>query len=282
MAWREAAAGSAAGVIGTAVGYPFDVVKTRLQAQPERFNAGMLRAFRTIAREEGATAFFLGFVPPLCALTLLNTMNFGSYATMRSRLGVADGPLRGPDARVVVAGAAAGPIASLVSTPFEYIKIQLQLDNDPKHKRYRSSAHCCYKIARTSGVLAVFRGHYVNTAREMIFLGAYFGVYEHTKSLVAAAVPGWAAVAVSGGVSGAFGWLISQPLDTVKANVQRVTPDLAVSTRQVARSVFRTRGFLGFFAGAAPAVSRAFLVSSTRFTVYEGVHDRLRRHTPPA
>ena len=37
-----------------------------------------------------------------------------------------------------------------------------------------------------------------------------------------------------------------------------------------------------FFAGAAPAVSRAFLVSSTRFTVYEGVHDRLRRHTPPA
>ena len=78
------------------------------------------------------------------------------------------------------------------------------------------------------------------------------------------------------------GKVISQPLDTVKANVQRVTPDLAVSTRQVARSVFRTRGFLGFFAGAAPAVSRAFLVSSTRFTVYEGVHDRLRRHTPPA
>mgnify|MGYP006120209549 CR=1 FL=1 len=68
MAWREAAAGSAAGVIGTAVGYPFDVVKTRLQAQPERFNAGMLRAFRTIAREEGAAAFFRGFVPPLCAL----------------------------------------------------------------------------------------------------------------------------------------------------------------------------------------------------------------------
>ena len=276
MAWREAAAGSAAGVVGTLVGYPFDVVKTRLQAQPERFNAGMLRAFRTVAREEGLGAFFKGFASPLAALTLLNTLNFSSYAQCRKVLGVPEGALERPDARVVVAGAAAGPIASLVSTPFEYVKIQLQLDNDPARRRYSSSAQACVAITKASGPLAVFRGHYVNTAREMVFLGAYFGCYEHTKSVVAAALPESLAVPLSGGVSGAFGWFISQPLDTVKANVQRVTPDLPVSTRQVAQAVFRTRGFLGFFSGAAPAVARAFLVSSTRFSVYEGVHAELR------
>ena len=128
-AWREACAGSAAGVIGTIVGFPFDVVKTRLQAQPERFNAGMVSAFQRIGREEGGMAFFRGCGPPLCALTLLNTLNFGTYATVRKGLGVPEGTLSTFDGRVVVAGAAAGPLASMISTPFEYVKIQMQLDS---------------------------------------------------------------------------------------------------------------------------------------------------------
>ena len=60
MAWREAAAGSAAGVVGTLVGYPFDVVKTRMQSTQASAYSSTLDCFAQIARKEGLANFYSG------------------------------------------------------------------------------------------------------------------------------------------------------------------------------------------------------------------------------
>lgn len=43
-----------------------------------------------------------------------------------------------------------------------------------------------------------------------------------------------------------------------------------VSAIKIAMSVFQKRGLFGLYAGVVPSVLRAFVVSSSRFTVYEG------------
>ena len=54
-----------------------------------------------------------------------------------------------------------GPVASLVSTPFDLLKIQLQLDR-ASARRYRSTAHAVVCIVKEHGPTALYK--YVCTA----------------------------------------------------------------------------------------------------------------------
>lgn len=69
-------------------------------------------------------------------------------------------------------------------------------------------------------------------------------------------------------------WFISFPLDLIKANKQgiiitRESLNNKLSFYQVGAFVLKKRGFIGLYSGLTPSLIRAFIVSSTRFTVYE-------------
>ena len=128
----------------------------------------MIQTGRSIYRNDGFIGFFRGVASPLLALTILNTMNFSSYAYFKGAFIGKDKNVTTFEPLVFVAGAMAGPLASLVSTPFELVKIQMQVS-----KQYRNSLEACSSIYTNHGARAIFRGHAVNTAREMLFLGTY-------------------------------------------------------------------------------------------------------------
>lgn len=58
--------------------------------------------------------------------------------------------------QVMVAAVCVGPVASMVSTPFDFIKIQLQLDS-LSQKRYNSTAHAVRVIVGEYGPQALYR-----------------------------------------------------------------------------------------------------------------------------
>jgi solute carrier family 25 carnitine/acylcarnitine transporter 20/29 len=221
-------------------------------------------------------------------LTILNTLNFSTYATTRSLIGIPtnfDITTAGIDLRIGIAGAAVGPLSALISTPFELVKTQMQLSarnfaSSPSYagKRYENSVQAALHIGKTFGVQALYRGYVVNTTREMVFLGTYFTVYEHVKSLLSSSGGMSPSVAVpfAGGLAGAIGWLISFPLDCIKSNIQGANlqsqggaAQPRVNTVAVARELVRSKGFLGLYAGVVPSILRAFIVSSSRFSAYE-------------
>jgi solute carrier family 25 carnitine/acylcarnitine transporter 20/29 len=199
-------AGATAGVVGTVLGFPLDTLKTRLQSQ-KLTQLGALSMAVKMLREEGLfKGFYRGIGAPLVSLTILNTMSFASYSYFKTLLGVTEvGPVRKADGsasfvfepKVVLAGVAGGPVGSLVSTPFELVKTQLQVDN-VSTKRYTSSLHAARTIARECGPRALYLGHGVNTTREVLFLGAYFGMYEHSKAFFVQSFPASIAVPVAG------------------------------------------------------------------------------------
>jgi hypothetical protein len=81
-------AGGFAGLIGTVVSIPFDVVKTRLQVQSmtsDRYN-GMFNAFIRIYKEEGTRAFFKGLGPRIISTIPSASLTFTFYEQMKKIL----------------------------------------------------------------------------------------------------------------------------------------------------------------------------------------------------
>jgi solute carrier family 25 (mitochondrial carnitine/acylcarnitine transporter), member 20/29 len=280
--------------------------------------SGIVSTARHIVTNEGPASLYRGLVPPLISLSILNTVNFALYSYFQQHFTRIkehqDVPLRGQSTTSAysdvlqgfrwenaLAGAAVGAFAGIVSTIENLVKTQLQIDNLRTAPRYRGSRDCVQQLLHQGyvrGIRTLYTGHGVNTAREMVFLATYFGVYEglregmyhdHVRrresSSSESSVPTstnngnqsshpWM-IPLAGGLAGAVAWTVSFPLDCIRAGVQG--QDLLgshdSSIRKSAPTVFRTllveRGIKGLYSGVAPSIVRAFLVSGSRFTAYE-------------
>ena len=205
-------------------------------------------------------------------------LNFSSYATFSKVVNVRAELLNEGkfEYRVAVAAGMVGPLSSFISTPFELVKIQMQLNRistGASNVFYTNSLHAAYDISTRHGIQRLYTGHAVNTLREIVFLSTYFTTYEHIKTTLLSYIKSHSlSVPIAGGISGAFGWFVSFPLDAIKGNIQG--RQLGSSTTQktsyeVAIQLMQQKGIRGLYSGLLPSITRAFLVSSTRFSAYE-------------
>ena len=101
----------------------------------------------------------------------------------------------------------------------------------------------------------------------------YSLAYEHIKTTLLAYIKTHSlSVPIAGGISGAFGWFVSFPLDAIKGNIQGRQLDSGTRQRtsyEVAMQLLQQKGVQGLYSGLLPSITRAFLVSSTRFSAYE-------------
>lgn len=171
------------------------------------------------------------------------------------------------DWRCVLAGVLVAPLCSAITTPFELIKLQMQLDGKSAAPRYHNGMHAARELVRQHGMRILYLGHGVNTVREAVFHSVFFSTYEHIKQgcerELGLSKP--VAVATAGGISGAFAWGSNLPLDCIKSRIQgqvlsvegavgRVAPRVGVMS--AAAAVLREAGVMGFLAGGAPSIAR--------------------------
>ena len=273
MIQSETIAGTAAGAGGTIIGFPLDSIKTRMQTSSSSKFRTVSSSVSTIWSKEGILGFYRGVLSPLCALTLLNSINFTVYAYFRDKIPsqipykIIDNIQSSHIIIPAIAGMCGGPFASIISTPFEFLKTNMQVNSK---ELGNSTPIATYRIVKTYGPLIVFRGHLVNTLRECVFLGTYFGMYENLKSAFSSSFSDTMAIPLSGGLSGGIGWFVSFPLDSIKGRIQSYNLKLQPpSSIQTLKNIVRERGLTGMYRGLGPSLARAFIVSSTRFTIYE-------------
>ena len=191
----EATAGLAAGVSGTLLGYPLDALKGRMQATGGG-GGGMLVHARELARA-GVASTYRGVTAPLVQMSLLNMLSFSTYGQCRQLVGL---PLLGQEHssgelwRVAAAGSLVALPVTVVSTPFELVKLQQQLVPGQKG----GSLGTMQNVFSRHGVAGLYTGVGVNFMREVIFLAAYFTAYEQLKAGLRPHVSD-AAVPLSGG-----------------------------------------------------------------------------------
>ena len=260
-----------------------------------------------MVRQDGLTGMYRGLGPPVCMMMLMNSMNFTAFYQIKEKF-YAYGGTKNPgnaevgwgtkhggiDWRVVGAATAVGPLCAVISTPFELVKLQLQLDsaNHGSRRKYINSMDAAQQLFRRYGPRIFYLGHGVNTVRECVFHGIFFSTYEHINHglhrEVGLSKP--IAVAAAGGIAGALAWAGNLPLDCVKSGVQGQCLGnggwdgwrAKVGSMQSARDVLARGGFSGFYSGATPSILRAFVVSGSRFAAFSSgmaLFEGLRQHT---
>ena len=287
---EEAIGGLSAGVLGTIIGFPLDLIKTRLQTGSSSGPPqSIISIGKGIVRSEGIGALYKGVGPPLISLSILNTTTFIQYAYFRELYQANPGW----DVRNFLAGISCAPFAGIVSTIENFTKTQMQLDNIKQPRReFTGSWNCFTTLIRQHGVRIIYTGHFVNTIREISFIGPYFFFYEGLRETFICkqqelkrqetfqqqqqqTYPSFItnvkfAIPVAGGISGALSWFISFPLDCIRAGVQGQRMPPTKKAFQICRELIVTRGIRGLYAGSSASIARAFLVSGSRFSAYEG------------
>jgi hypothetical protein len=106
---------------------PIDVVKTRIQAEPEVFNKGLVSATKSILEKDGPTALLGGLGPTVVGYALEGAMKFGLYESLKPTFAEWL-PANEVAAAYLGASVVAGAVASVMLCPMEHTRIRLVTD----------------------------------------------------------------------------------------------------------------------------------------------------------
>ncbi len=125
-------AGGIAGVIGTSIIFPIDMVKTRLQNQTAaaaRYS-GPLDCARKIVAAEGAGGLYRGLKPNLIGVSPEKALKLSVNDLLRESFTRANGDGRIRLWQEVAAGGSAGLIQVAATNPMEIVKLRMQLQGE--------------------------------------------------------------------------------------------------------------------------------------------------------
>jgi hypothetical protein len=247
-------AGMASGACLSAVGYPFDTIKVRMQTNPE-----FTSVFDCVAktyRLQGIGGFYRGVTSPLSASVLLNSTLFTSYGYAKNFF-----PKHSASSNFIC-GAIAGTAASLVMTPVELFKINAQIQM--KGNLYTGPFQCAKAIFQTKGIRGFYRGLIATILRDSLGRGIYFLTYEHLKNLYGPNIQKHQ-VMIAGGFTGLVVWSAIIPLDTIKSQVQSGNDSWTACYSKIMRST----GIRGFYRGMTPILLRSFPANAASLLGYE-------------
>ncbi|KAG8737374.1 hypothetical protein FRC10_008272 [Ceratobasidium sp. 414] len=237
------------GMVGLAVGFPFDTIKVRLQ-HPETMNLyrNSITALVKIVQEERVAGLFKGISSPMAGCAFLNGLVFASTGFF-IQAQLSDPSARPTLTQITLAGAGTGIIGSLIATPTELIKIRQQANTSAGAQP--SAWTVATELWRGHGIRGLYRGISSTAMRDMSY-GAYFATYEGMRRLLTPAqservvkgaavsqdgrpmidgdalvgdrpVPlSWPRLMIAGGVAGVAGWVFTFHLDSIKTRVQSI------------------------------------------------------------
>ncbi|KAH8835730.1 mitochondrial carrier [Flagelloscypha sp. PMI_526] len=296
-------AGIGSGLTKVAVGHGFDTIKVRMQTSSGSTQSA-LSVTRSIIRNEGVLALYKGVSSPAVGWTAIDSLLLGALhnyrlflqrVTITTEINPENGLRRLSLFGHGVAGLFAGCTSSLLATPMELLKVNLQIQQQASvaDRQFKGPIDVARRIVRTEGPLGLWRGFTGSLAQRCAFFWMFFGVegfmrgfshlsnYDiHARRLTDYVSPPLANFFAGGFASFAF-WITAIAPDTVKNRMMswpypNPYSTIQASTRRptfigVARQIYTTDGYRGFFRGLGPCLLRAFPVNACAYFVYEGI-----------
>lgn len=167
---------------------------------------------------------------------------------------------------------------TLITAPFERVKVLLQIQGQTGEKKYSGGMDVVRQLYKEGGIRSVFRGSAATLARDGPGSAAYFATYEYIKRRLTPEGEGklgMGAVMVAGGAAGMAMWLLVFPVDTVKSRLQSAEGKPTI--KSVVREIHGRGGFKAFFPGLGPALARSVPANSMCFLGVELAHKMMDR-----
>jgi solute carrier family 25 carnitine/acylcarnitine transporter 20/29 len=175
----------------------------------------------------------------------------------------------------IIAGAFSGLPVCLLLTPAELIKCRLQVEGMNPHTANLSTQpwQLVRQIVAKDGIAGLYRGNLITVAREIPSGAAIYVAYDISKNFFDSHVgPLMVTPLICGAIGGVATTLASYPQDIIKTNIQVAETGKhhgKLSISQVAQNIYYREGFSGFWRGFLPSATRAVLVESITFLVYD-------------
>ncbi|EKX55035.1 hypothetical protein GUITHDRAFT_63299 [Guillardia theta CCMP2712] len=210
---------------------PVDVVKTRMQLDPAKYNKGMIAGFKQVIEGEGAGALLTGFGPTATGYFIQGWFKFGGVELFKIKTAEALGPERAWAQRSGIylgASALAEFIADIFLCPLEATRIRLV--SNPSYAPSMASA--MMKMGKEEGILGGFyAGFGPILFKQVPYTMAKFAVQGAAAEKIYAAMgsspeqmskAGNVSVSLGSGViAGVAAAIISHPADTLLSKINK-------------------------------------------------------------
>ncbi|CAG8501157.1 6051_t:CDS:2 [Diversispora eburnea] len=280
--WEDFIAGSFAGMAQVAVGQPLDTIKVRLQVNPEKYK-GPTDCFIQTVKLEGPLALYKGMASPLVGIGAVNALLFAAYSRLKSiQTSALDEQL--PLYKIAIAGAGAGAVNSILSSPVELLKIKMQAQYGSNKVSignsaliYKGPVDCARHLIREFGIRnGLFRGFWVTVAREIPAYAGFYSGFEFSKRKLTPDkgnpndLPP-SKLMIAGAFGGVSYWLCCYPLDVIKSIVQNQhnPPKGLFYVFTIFKTIYKKEGAQAFTRGITPTILRSIPAAGATFTVYE-------------
>ncbi|XP_065052685.1 mitochondrial glutamate carrier 1-like [Rhopilema esculentum] len=296
--------GAIAGSVGTACIFPLDLAKTRLQDQRTVAKAGsqqvkklyknVFHCIYVVARTEGIRGLYKGLGVNILLVNPEKAIKLAVNDQTRVFFGGRTSFL--PLQYEMLAGALAGFCQVSVTTPMEFLKIQMQVSGRNKSVLAAdgsavstSATQVAANLIKQNGIGAVYRGLGATFARDVPFSCIYFPLFAYIN------IKGYGADGsrphplhslFAGLFSGMTASLAVNPLDVIKTRLQvlkRVEGEPTYNgIIDCAVKVFKQEGITAFYKGAIPRIIViAPLFGIAQMVYFFGVAETLIGYTQP-
>ncbi|EYB97449.1 hypothetical protein Y032_0141g2279 [Ancylostoma ceylanicum] len=224
-----------AGIVGVTCVFPIDLVKTRLQNQRIAPNGelqyrGIMDCAKQTWHSGGASKFarvralYSGSAVNITLITPEKAIKLVANDFMRYHLAV-PGQDKLSLPRAMVSGAFAGSLQTIVTTPMELLKIQLQDQGRVQGDKMKNGGEkkmtaigISMQLIKKHGLVGLYKGFEPTLCRDVIFSVAYFPLFAYLDGLGPRSKDGsgdavfWTSFC-AGMAAGAFASVAANPLD---------------------------------------------------------------------
>ncbi|KAF2203478.1 mitochondrial phosphate carrier protein-like protein [Delitschia confertaspora ATCC 74209] len=261
---------------------PVDVVKTRIQLDPLKYNKGLIGGFKQVIQADGAGALLTGFGPTAAGYFLQGAFKFGGYELFKQQfiniLGY-ESASQNRTAVYLASSAAAEFFADIALCPLEATRIRLV--SEPTFASGLVSGFG--KILKNEGLGAFYSGFGPILFKQVPYTMAKFVVFEKVSEMVyrsvdKATTSSSTQTAInlgSGLVAGFAAAIVSQPADTMlsKINKTKGLPGEGTTSRLI--KIAKELGLRGSYAGIGARLFMVGTLTAGQFAIYGDIKKAL-------
>lgn len=236
------------------VGHPLDTIKTKMQAQEQYMNKGMVQTAIHIWKNEGIRGLYRGLIPPLIGSVVFRSLQFGAYSfAYRGLEGTFTEntiPLTGGlQIRVLLSGLVSSTARSIIETPLELIKVRRQ-------------------VGAPWTIRELYKGYGITWIRTSGLMCSFFIMVDsgerHVPQLFATPVIG---PFLKGGLCATIAWWIVWPAEILKSQIQGNTPGPKTMGKRLIW-VIRKDGIRSIFRGILPGTIRSIIANGASMLAF--------------
>lgn len=276
--------GALAGFISGIIVCPFDVAKTRLQAQvlcesPKYYNR-LFGTFKSIIKDEGLRGLYNGIVPIVIGYLPAWMIYFSVYEKCKEVYP----PLLKKDFLLNSASAlTAGVISATLSNPIWVVKTRLMVQSSKKRSstNYKGTIDAFRKIYKNEG-LKVFYSGLLPSLFGLIHVAIQFPVYEKLKVLLHRrhSTPGnikkldnndlkLNKLIIASCISKILASTITYPHEILRTRMQIRTTNARYGAVALMKKIYINEGFVGFYLGFTANIIKTVPASTLTLVSFE-------------